>query len=72
MPKDAKESVKWYRKAAARGDANATFNLSVAYAYDKGVTQDDKETIKWLRKAADLGDAEAMYNLGVLYATSRR
>ena len=68
MPKDAVEAVKWYRKAAEQGDADAQFNLGVMYAKGEGVPQNHAEALKWFRLAADQGNARAQYNLGFMYA----
>jgi TPR repeat protein len=62
------ESIKWYRKAAEQGDAEAQFNLGVRYANGDGVTKDQSEAVMWYRKAAEQGNAEAQFNLGVCYA----
>jgi uncharacterized protein len=60
--------VKWFRKAAEQGYANAQHNLGYMYHSGKGVTQDYAEAVKWYRKAADQGLAIAQTNLGVKYA----
>ena len=61
------EAVKWYRKAAEQGDADAQFNLALMYDYGRGVTEDDAEAVRWYRKAAEQGGARAQLNLGVMY-----
>ena len=53
------EAVKWFRKAAERGDADAQFMLGTFYENGEGVPQDYAEAVKWLRKAAEQGHAEA-------------
>jgi len=65
------EAVKWYRKAAEQGDADAQFNLGVMYDEGHGVLQDDAEAVKWYRKAAEQGNAKAQFNLGVMYGNGR-
>jgi len=65
---DDKEAVKWYRKSAEQGDADAQYNLGVRYDSGQGVRQDYKEAVKWYRKSAEQGDADAQSNLGVRYA----
>jgi len=59
---DKKEAVKWYRKAAEQGDAEAQFNLGRAFVNGEGVDKDKMEAVKWLRLAAEQGyeDAEEM------------
>ena len=56
------------RHAAEQGDADAQFNLGVAYATGRGVPQDDAETVRWYRLAAEQGNASAQANLGFMYA----
>jgi len=71
VPENNAEAVKWYRKAAERGDADAQFALGFIYAKGLGVPQDYAEAIKWTRKAADQGQALAQYNLGVAYSNGQ-
>ena len=61
------EAVKWYRKAADKGFAQAQFNLGLLYYQGRGVDLDDVEAVKWFRKSADQGVAEAEYMLGFMY-----
>ena len=61
-------AVKWYRKAAEQGYANAQCSLGVMYANGQGVGQSDAMAVKWYRKAAEQGHAQAQFNLGVMYA----
>tara|TARA_R110000823_G_scaffold232336_2_gene358894 strand:+ start:3966 stop:4508 length:543 start_codon:yes stop_codon:yes gene_type:complete len=67
VPKDYKEAVKWYRKAADQGLADAQSNLGTMYEHGKGVPEDDKEAVKWYRLAADQGNADAQGNLALKY-----
>lgn len=55
VPKDYKESIKWYRLAAEQGDANAQYSLASMYYQGEGVPQDYKEAAKWSRLAAEQG-----------------
>lgn len=66
LAQDYAEAVKWYRKAAEKGHADAENNLGNCYYYGKGVPQDYTEAVKWYRKAADHGNADAEVNLRVL------
>ena len=52
-------AVKWYRRAAEQGDANAQYNPGFMYHYGQGVQQDYAEAVKWFRRAAEQGYAEA-------------
>jgi hypothetical protein len=40
VPQDDEEAVKWFRLAAEQGDADAQYNLGVAYANGQGAPQD--------------------------------
>jgi Sel1 repeat len=70
-PQSDTEAVKWYRKAAEQGYANAQFNLGCRYESGKGVEQSDTEAVKWYRKAAEQGYASAQFNLGWMYAKDK-
>ncbi|MCK9357724.1 MAG: hypothetical protein M0R22_11375 [Dehalococcoidia bacterium] len=59
--------VRWYRRAADQGDAEAQFNLGVCYDTGQGVAMDRAKAMWWYRLAADQGHAAAQYNLGVCY-----
>jgi hypothetical protein len=67
VPKDRAEAVRWWRKAADQGNAEAQNSLGVAYASGEGVPQDFSEAVLWYRRAADQGDPAAQLNLGVSY-----
>jgi hypothetical protein len=59
--------VKWFRRAAASGQALAQSNLGVCYLEGKGVAQDYAVAVQWFRQAADHGDAAAQSNLAACY-----
>lgn len=59
VTKDAKEAVKWYRKAAEQGNETAQFNLGLCYILGDGTKKDYHEADKWLKKAADQGNEDA-------------
>ena len=62
------ESVKWLKKAAERGYADAQQELGERYSMGvEGVTQDYTEALKWYRKAAEQGKVLSMFRLGILY-----
>jgi TPR repeat protein len=65
--KDAKEAVKWFRKAAEQGLDAAQINLGSAYETGEGVPQDMKGVVKWYRKAAEQGHSYGQYRLGAMY-----
>ncbi|MGC6442819.1 MAG: tetratricopeptide repeat protein [Rubripirellula sp.] len=57
------------RASAEEGDAEAQYNLGVAYMRGVGVAQDYAEALSWYRLAADQGFAPAQTNLGMMYDT---
>ena len=61
------EAVKWYRKAAEQGLAEAQNSLGDCYYNGDGVSEDEEEAVKWYRKAAEQGLAEAQNSLGDCY-----
>ena len=71
MPQDYAEAVKWYRRVADRGNADAQNTLGIMYNEGRGVSQDHAEAAKWFRRAADRNYADAQNNLGVLYVTGQ-
>lgn len=62
------EAVKWYKKAAIQGHADAQYELGTKYALGfGGLKEDYAEAAKWLIKAAEQGHASAQYELGGMY-----
>jgi hypothetical protein len=61
------EAMKWYRKAADQGYAEAQEHIGFMYAHGDAVKRDYVEAMKWFRKAADQGDAGAQVEIGVLF-----
>ena len=59
--------MKWYRKAAEHGHAEAQGRLGSCYYSGDGVAKNLVEAVKWYRKAAEQGDAVAQYLLGLCY-----
>lgn len=49
--------MKWWRKAAEKGHAQAQHNLGVAYAGSGNANRD--EAAKWFRKACESGLSES-------------
>ncbi len=60
-------AVKWYRRAAAGGDAAGQWRLGSMYDFGLGVTQDFVEAVKWYRRAADQEDADGQWMLSTMY-----
>jgi TPR repeat protein len=65
--RDYKEAMKWYKLAAAQGDAQAQYWIGAMYYRGRGVIQDYKEAVRWYRLAAEQGDAQAQYWIGAMY-----
>ena len=61
------EAVKWYTRAAVKGDAEAQRMLGVCYEYGRGVTQDEFEAFNWYGKSAAQGNAKAQNSVGFCY-----
>jgi len=53
VSQDYAEAVRWFRKAAEQGDAQAQFNLGLMYVNGKGVRQNYKIAKEWVGKACD-------------------
>ena len=67
VPQNYAKAMKWFRKAADQGHAEAQFKLGNMYYLSQGTPLDYVEAAKWLQKAADQGHAAAAYNMGALY-----
>ena len=67
VAKNYKEAVKWYRKAAVKGDADGQYHLGYMYRYGLGVDLDYQEAVGWFLKSAKQGNTNAQYNLGLMY-----
>lgn len=64
------EAVKWYRKAAEQGNADAQAALGNCYRDGIGVAKDENEAVKWLNKAIAQGHAGAREILETIGANS--
>ncbi len=63
VPKDYAEAVKWFRKAAEQGHAQAQNDLGCSYYHGNGVPKNRKKAIEWWKKAAAQGYEIAINNL---------
>src|SRR5665213_3988307 len=72
-PQDCNEALKWFRKAAEQGIAEAEYRLGLWYLHQSAMPPSEKETelkteaAKWFRLAADQGYAPAQFQLGRYY-----
>jgi len=70
---DFQTAINEWRGPAAKGDADAQFNLGQAYKLGRGVPQDLKQAEAWYKKAADQGHLQANDNYGlILFQNNRR
>jgi hypothetical protein len=69
VAKDEKEAVKWYGKAAEKGDGWSQNKLAFCYANGIGLEKDYKKALEWYRKAADKENGDAIGNVGWCYET---
>ena len=65
---DPVTAVRWYRRAAEAGLAEAQFNLAHCLATGNGTPRDDVAALRWMRRAAQQDLASAQYLLGVMLA----
>ncbi|KAG0266180.1 hypothetical protein DFQ27_000132 [Actinomortierella ambigua] len=63
---DDRKAVKWYRRAALQGHAEAQYRLGDMYASGRGVYRETSEAYRWLRRAADQDHQHAQAQLGRL------
>ncbi|MGN6377079.1 MAG: SPOR domain-containing protein [Sphingomonas sp.] len=63
---DYAAAIKEWQGPAARGDADAQFNMGQAYKLGHGVPQDRAKALDWYRKAAEQGHFQAQDNYGLL------
>lgn len=68
---DFEKAVKWYRKAAACGHAEAQKCLGECYEYGRGVEFNDFEAYNWYGRAAEKGNVIAQCKLALFYETGK-
>jgi TPR repeat protein len=66
---DLVESMKWLRKSAEQGNADACMDLGNRFqlGYDCAVVN-DAEALRWYLKAADKGNCNALLSLFIMYS----
>ena len=69
--KDYSKAMKWYLKAADKGNAHAQCQIGNMYNSAKGVTADYSTALKWFLKSANQGNTEAQRHIGDLYLAGR-
>lgn len=60
-----------YEQLAKQGNAEAQFQVGLAYAVGQGVGKNDKQAADWFAKAAGQGQRDAQTKLGFMYATGK-
>jgi len=69
---DENETIRLYRTAADKGDANAQVNLGFLYGTGGGgLPKNDREAARLFKLAADQGNANAQVNLGIFNEEGR-
>ncbi|MCP5157322.1 MAG: SEL1-like repeat protein [Ectothiorhodospiraceae bacterium] len=68
-PRAGLESMRWYRRAAEIGLAEARHKVGMLLLDGGTVRPNPGEAAYWFELAAEQGLAEAQYNLGLLYAS---
>ena len=69
--KDYSKAMKWYLKAAGKGNAHAQCQIGNMYNSAQGVTADYSTALKWFLKSANQGNTEAQRHIGDLYLAGR-
>lgn len=54
-----KEALKWYRRAAKKGNTRAYLNIGFMYMDGLGVPKDRQKALGWFQKAQKAGDKDA-------------
>jgi len=70
VPRNEKEAVRWYRKAAEQGHFEAPYKLGLAYETGIGVRKSSTQAFKWYRIAFEMGHAKAQHNLFSMYESN--
>jgi TPR repeat protein len=68
-PADRAAAFRLHEQAAARGNADAMFELYAMLAQGAGCAADPARAVQWCVRAAEGGNIRAMANLGGMYAT---
>ena len=66
VPQNDAEAVKWYRKAAEQGFAQAQYNLGVMYYFGEGVSVNSVKAYMWWSLAMEQGNESATKNLNII------
>lgn len=67
IPRDYRQALLWYEKAAKQGLAEAQFALGRLYYRGNGARQSNSQALYWWQQAAAQKHADAQNNLGYFY-----
>ena len=68
---DFDSAMESFKAAAAKGNADAQFNLGLMYLNGEAVSQDYKQALKWFEESAKQGNVRAQVNIGRMYAKGK-
>ena len=71
VPKNGREALEWYRKAADQGHPTAQVRLAMHYIEGKKVKRNPAEALRLFRLAAAQGHPKAQFELGIAYRDGR-
>jgi TPR repeat protein len=66
VPHDYAQAMKWFRKAAEKGDPDGEFSLGNMYQQGLGVPENLPEAIAWYQRASKDGQVQAPIALRTL------
>ena len=64
---DLAKAFRFFRRAAASGEAEGAYRLGLLYLRGEGVVASLSDGVVWLLRAAEQGHAEAQYQLSLAY-----
>ncbi len=68
LPANYAEAVRWFRRAAEQGHADAQFQLGLMYMRGQGAQLiGHAAAVDWMRKSAEQGNANGQNGLGFMY-----
>ena len=67
VKQDHAEAYKWFRKAHAGGEKDASYMLGLCLKKGEGVAQNYAAAIELFRKSAEQGDSASLYEMGDFY-----
>jgi len=65
--KNEREAIRWYEKAALKGDSDAQYNIGSMHETGRGTKQDFKKALEWYSRSAEQGNKFAQEKLASLY-----